>query len=134
MTSETILIKNAHIFDGHSPELSDRSSILLADGEIKEISTGATGSGSDHVVDAAGRTVMPGLIVITSMYISLPWIRRRFPGCRTPISPSMPMCFSMRPCNGALPRYAISAAATSASPELSTMDWCAARVSITPGK
>ena len=62
MTSETILIKNAHILDGHSPELSDRSGILLADGEIKEISAGAAGSGSDHVIDADGRTVMPGLI------------------------------------------------------------------------
>ena len=57
MTSKAILIKNAHIFDGHNPELSDRSNILLADGEIKEISTGVAGSGSDHVVDAAGRTV-----------------------------------------------------------------------------
>ena len=62
MTADTILVKNAHIFDGHNPELSDRSSILLADGEIKEISTGDTGSGSDHVIDAEGRTVMPGLI------------------------------------------------------------------------
>ena len=62
MTTESILIKNAHIFDGHTPELSDRSNILLADGEIKEISSGDIGAGGHHMVDAEGRTVMPGLI------------------------------------------------------------------------
>ena len=62
MTTEAILIKNAHIFDGHNPGLSDRSNILLADGEIKEISAGDIGTGECHVVDAGGRTVIPGLI------------------------------------------------------------------------
>ena len=62
MTVASILVKNAHIFDGHSPDLSDRADILLADGEIKEISTGHLDSAGHHVVDAAGRTVMPGLI------------------------------------------------------------------------
>ena len=62
MTTEAILIKNAHIFDGHNPGLSDRSNILLADGEIKEISAGDIGTGECYVVDAGGRTVIPGLI------------------------------------------------------------------------
>ncbi len=62
MTAEPILIKNAHIFDGHNADLSGRSDILLADGEIKEISTGDIDTGSHHAVDAEGRTVMPGLI------------------------------------------------------------------------
>ena len=39
-----------------------RSNILLADGEIKEISAGDIGTGECHVVDAGGRTVIPGLI------------------------------------------------------------------------
>ena len=62
MAVESILVKNAHIFDGHRPDLSDRADILLADGEIKEISTGNLDGGDHHVVDAEGRTVMPGLI------------------------------------------------------------------------
>ena len=62
MTAESILIKNVHIFDGYNQELSDRSNVLLADGEIKEIFTGAIKSEGHHVIDAEGRTVMPGLI------------------------------------------------------------------------
>ena len=62
MNAETILIKNARIFDGHNPELSAPANILLADGEIMEISGGAINSGSHCTVDAGGRTVMPGLI------------------------------------------------------------------------
>ncbi len=62
MTNESILIKNAHIFDGHNNDLSDSSSILLADGEIKDISTGTMKEDGHLVIDAGGRTVMPGLI------------------------------------------------------------------------
>ena len=62
MNAETILIKNARIFDGHTPELSDPCNILLSGGEIREISGADLSSGSHCTVDAGGRTVMPGLI------------------------------------------------------------------------
>ena len=60
--NESILIKNAHIFDGHNDALSDATSVLLAEGEIKEITNGAIKEDGHLVIDAAGRTLMPGLI------------------------------------------------------------------------
>lgn len=57
-----MLIQNARIFDGHGPELSERSDILLADGEIKEITPAGAAAKARCTVDAGGRTVMPGLI------------------------------------------------------------------------
>jgi len=71
VSDASILIKNAHIFDGHNPELSARADIMLADGEIKSIAAGGTGSGGKHVVDAGGRVVMPGLID-NHIHVSIP--------------------------------------------------------------
>ena len=71
MTTESVLIKNAHIFDGHSPDLTGRTNILLADGEIKEISIGNVSPGKHHVIDAEGCTVMPGLID-NHIHVSVP--------------------------------------------------------------
>jgi imidazolonepropionase-like amidohydrolase len=57
------LIKNARIFDGEAV-ISERGYILLGDGLIKEI--GETDASplpaADIIVDAAGHTIVPGLI------------------------------------------------------------------------
>ena len=48
MTSPSLLIKNAHIFDGHNAQLSGRSSVLLEGGLIREISDGGLEE-ADHL-------------------------------------------------------------------------------------
>jgi imidazolonepropionase-like amidohydrolase len=54
-----LTVLNAVIFDGSSAELVE-GSIRIADGVIVEV--GDRVSHADHVVDAGGRTVLPGLI------------------------------------------------------------------------
>ena len=53
-------ITNALIFDGWSSELIE-GGIRVADGKVVEIGD-VTPGGDDHTIDAAGRTVIPGLI------------------------------------------------------------------------
>jgi imidazolonepropionase-like amidohydrolase len=55
-----LTIANALIFDGTSSELAD-GGIRIVDGEIVEIGALKAG-GDDRIFDAAGRTVIPGLI------------------------------------------------------------------------
>lgn len=62
MSAKSILVKNAHVFDGHNNDLSASVSVLLAEGEIKEISASNIKEDGHLVIDAAGRTLMPGLI------------------------------------------------------------------------
>ena len=62
MSSSSILIKNARIFDGHNEELSGPSSVLLEGGMIREIAEGGLEESADLVIDAESRTLMPGLI------------------------------------------------------------------------
>ena len=55
-----LLLKNALVFDGHSPEL--REGEVLVEGErIREVGKGLTASGA-RAIDLKGRTLMPGLI------------------------------------------------------------------------
>jgi imidazolonepropionase-like amidohydrolase len=56
--SRSLTIVNALIFDGVSADLTE-GSVRIADGVIVEADGGAPG---DEVIDAAGRTVIPGLI------------------------------------------------------------------------
>jgi imidazolonepropionase-like amidohydrolase len=60
----SLLITNAHLLDPVAGELSDASWLEAADGRIAAAGTGpAPTSGEDtRVIDAAGATVMPGLI------------------------------------------------------------------------
>ena len=60
----SLLIINAHLLDPVAGELSDASWLEVADGRIVATGTGtAPASGEDtRVIDAAGATVMPGLI------------------------------------------------------------------------
>lgn len=57
-----ILIVGARIFDGSNPELIDGGSVLVEDGIIREVSDRASKASADTVVEAGGRTLMPGLI------------------------------------------------------------------------
>lgn len=56
----TTLIRNARIFDGE--RVIDAKDILIRDGLIVRIGTGLEAPADAEVVDAAGRTLMPGLI------------------------------------------------------------------------
>ena len=60
--TQAILIKNAHLLDPCQPELQDRHDILIEGGTIREISTQPISSASALVIDAQGKTAMPGLI------------------------------------------------------------------------
>ena len=58
--SGSMRITNALIFDGWSSELSE-GGIRIVNGEVVEIGD-VSANGDDRTVDAAGRTVIPGLI------------------------------------------------------------------------
>lgn len=59
-----LLIENALLFDGHGPELIEGASVLVEAGTIEEVAEGTIATGGLEVrrIDAAGRTLMPGLI------------------------------------------------------------------------
>src|SRR5581483_4027409 len=60
----SLLITHAHLLDPVAGELSDASWLKVADGRIGATGTGpAPANGEEtRVIDAAGATVMPGLI------------------------------------------------------------------------
>lgn len=61
--STALLFKNARIFDGASADCAEGMNLLVADGRIQEVSAQPiTARVEACVVDAAGRTLMPGLI------------------------------------------------------------------------
>ncbi|WP_198970510.1 metal-dependent hydrolase family protein [Xylophilus sp. ASV27] len=60
--TKTLLIKNARLLDPLKPELQDRHDILVEGGTIREVSDRPIAARDARVIDAAGRTVMPGLI------------------------------------------------------------------------
>jgi imidazolonepropionase-like amidohydrolase len=58
-----ILFTNAAVFDGVGPELLPGAEVLVADGQIQEVSARAIPRPQAcEVIDLAGRTLMPGLI------------------------------------------------------------------------
>jgi len=60
--SGTTLIKNAKVFDSERATLGDGSDVLLQDGRIVAISkAGDEKRKADHVIDAAGRVLLPGM-------------------------------------------------------------------------
>lgn len=59
---ETILVTNARIFDGESPDCPEGQSVLIVDGRIREIGGADLRPANARVIDAGGRTLMPGLI------------------------------------------------------------------------
>ncbi len=58
----SLLVRNAQIFDGHSEQLSAPSDLLVVDGIIERIGKGLTAPAGASEIDAAGRTLMPGMI------------------------------------------------------------------------
>ncbi len=58
----TLLFTNARVFDGTNAECAEGMNVLVADGVIQELSTQPIASDDARVIDAAGRTLMPGLI------------------------------------------------------------------------
>jgi imidazolonepropionase-like amidohydrolase len=59
VTPSSVIIVNAMIFDGVAEDLIE-GPIRIVDGVIAEV--GGSATGSDQVIDARGRTVIPGLI------------------------------------------------------------------------
>lgn len=57
-----VLFKNGNLLDPTQPELLEGYDVLVEDGKIKEVSDKPLSSSSARVIDAAGKTVMPGLI------------------------------------------------------------------------
>jgi imidazolonepropionase-like amidohydrolase len=58
--SKATAIVNARVFDG--TRLRDWTSVRFADGIITDCATGPTAQAGDEVIDAAGGTILPGLI------------------------------------------------------------------------
>lgn len=56
------IFRNAAIFDGHSPHLMEDHSVIVDDGRIVEVTAGEPKVRAEIVIDAGGRTLMPGLI------------------------------------------------------------------------
>ncbi|CAB3672157.1 MULTISPECIES: metal-dependent hydrolase family protein [Achromobacter] len=58
----SVLFKNANLLDPLQADLLEGHHVLVEDGVIKEVSDKPITSASAQVIDAAGRTLMPGLI------------------------------------------------------------------------
>src|SRR5262245_12175312 len=59
--AQNLTITNARILDG-TGRVIERGAIVVRDGKIASISATATAAGSGRTINAAGKTVMPGLI------------------------------------------------------------------------
>jgi imidazolonepropionase-like amidohydrolase len=57
-----LLLKNARVFDGLSENCPDNMQVLVEGGLIREVSEKPINPGNALVIDAGGRTLMPGLI------------------------------------------------------------------------
>ncbi len=57
-----VLFKNANLLDPLQADLLEGHHVLVEDGKIKEVSDKPLSSSSARVIDAGGRTLMPGLI------------------------------------------------------------------------
>ncbi|WP_313066871.1 metal-dependent hydrolase family protein [Achromobacter animicus] len=57
-----VLFKNANLLDPLQSDLLEGHHVLVEDGVIKEVSDKPISASSARVIDAAGRTLMPGLI------------------------------------------------------------------------
>src|SRR6187401_2125572 len=59
--AQNLVITNARILDGAGGEITN-GTIVVEGGVIRSVGAGAAPRGSANVVDAGGRTVMPGFI------------------------------------------------------------------------
>lgn len=60
--SNFLALTNSRLIDGRGGAPAEGVTVVIADGEIKEISENASCLKADRVIDLAGRTVLPGLI------------------------------------------------------------------------
>ncbi|WP_423065393.1 amidohydrolase family protein [Devosia sp. CN2-171] len=61
-TDASVLYENVRIFDGHGPELSAPSNVLIVGDKIETISADPIDAAGAEVVNGDGRVLMPGLI------------------------------------------------------------------------
>ncbi len=61
-TAADLIITNASLFDGTGRDVVYPASIVIEDGRVKRVEIGASTTEAPVVVDADGKTVMPGLI------------------------------------------------------------------------
>ena len=57
-----ILLQNATVLDGLSPEPKEGMAVVVEDDRIREVADGPVPAGDAQVIDLHGRTLMPGLI------------------------------------------------------------------------
>lgn len=57
-----LIIKNATIFDGTGSDLIKNANVIIENGKVKAIETGKIKEKAKQIIDAKGKTVMPGLI------------------------------------------------------------------------
>lgn len=57
-----LIIKNATVFDGTGSDLIKNANVIIEDGKVKAIETGRSKEKADQIIDAKGKTVMPGII------------------------------------------------------------------------
>ena len=62
MERSLILFENARLIDGHGNEPREGTSVLVADGLIRDVSEGPIKAAAAERIDLKGRTLMPGLI------------------------------------------------------------------------
>jgi imidazolonepropionase-like amidohydrolase len=56
------ILRNASVLDPEKGELAPGQSVVVEGGRIADVGPGLSGPGDALILDAAGRTVMPGLI------------------------------------------------------------------------
>ncbi len=56
------ILRNASVLDPDKAELALGQSVVVEGGRIADVGPGLSGPGDAVILDAAGRTVMPGLI------------------------------------------------------------------------
>src|SRR5688572_7768972 len=59
---ERTVFENAALFDGVNPQITEPVSLLIEDGQIKEVSERPIKPNGGERVDCRGKTLMPGLI------------------------------------------------------------------------
>ncbi|MBV8209293.1 MAG: amidohydrolase family protein [Burkholderiaceae bacterium] len=57
-----LLFTHARVFDGTSADCAEGMNVLVADGRIQSVTSGAVAAPNARVIDVGGRTLMPGLI------------------------------------------------------------------------
>ena len=118
-----VLFKNVNVFDGTTPHLLTGHHVLVEDGLIREVSATPIAGTAETVVDAGGRTLMPGLIDLhvhiwaadlnLSKLVQMPseFIALFAAGIAAPIPrPVIPVAIESHP-NGPMPRGAMKVSA-----------------------